>query len=83
MGSFLIMGYKSNLRASLIMINYEDKIDTIHDLAQSGIPLAFPKNTILHKILSTDPRPTVQRMFKNAIDYHYEGGYAPRWIDDK
>ena len=83
-GRFIIMEYKSNLRASLIMINYADRFETFHDLVQSGIPLAIPKYTaILDRILSSDPRPTVQRMYKNAITYPYEGGFAPLWINDK
>ena len=82
-GSFLLMGYKSNLRASLTTINYEQKFEMIHDLVQSGIPLAFAKGTITDRILSTDPRPTVQRMYKNVIGYPYAGSSAPKWILDK
>ena len=82
-GSFLLMSYKSNLRSSLITINYEEKFETINDLVESGIPLAFSKGTAPEKILSTDPRPSVQRMFKNAIGYRFKGGYAPRWVSDK
>ena len=83
MGSFVLMGYKSTLRSSLITINYEDKFETFYDLVQSGIPLVFAKGTILDRILATDPRPTVQRMYKNAIGYPYTGNHAPRWIHDK
>ena len=82
-GSFILMGYKSTLRSSLITINYEDKIETIFDLVQSGIPLAVARGTVLDKILSTDPRPTVQRMTKNLISYPYTGGHAPTKIFDK
>ena len=83
MGNFLLMGYKSNLRSSLITINYEDKFETLNDLVQSGIPLAIGKGTVLDRILSTDPRPTVKRMYKNAIRFPYAGGNPPRWITDK
>ena len=82
MGSFLLLGYKSNLRSSLIMINYEDKIETNYDLVQSGIPLIVAKGTVIENILSTDPRPTVQRMYKNTIAFRYKGKY-PRWLLDK
>ena len=83
MGSFLLMGYKSNLRSSLTMINYEEKFETFHDLVQSGIPLVFPKGTVLERLLSTDPRPIVHEMYKNAISFRYAGGRAPSWISDK
>ena len=82
-GSFLLMGYKSTLRSSLITINYEDKIETIYDLVQSGIPVAFPEGTVFERILSTDPKPTVQRMYNNAISFPFDGGYPPRWLNDK
>ena len=83
MGSFLLMGYKSNLRASLIAINYEDKFETFHDFDQSGIPLIVAKGTIYAKILDTDPRPSVQKMYKTAIGVPYSGGHLPRWLYDK
>ena len=83
-GGFVIMDYKTNLRSSLITINYEDKFETFHDLVQSGISLAIPKYTaIVDRILSSDPRPSVQTMYKNAITYPYTGGFAPRWVNDK
>ena len=59
------------------------KFETFHDLVQSGIPLAVPKGTIIDKMLSTDPRPTVQRMYRNSIGFLYAGGNYPRWIGDK
>ena len=83
MGNFVLMGYKSNLRSSLITINYEDRFETIHDLVQSEIPVMFPTGTILDKTLSTDPRPAVKRMYKNAISFPYGGGQYPTWINDK
>ena len=82
-GNFLLMGYKSTLRSSLITIKYEDKIVTINDLVQSGIPVAFPEGTIFDNILSTDPRPIVQRMYKNIIIYSFAQGHAPLSINDK
>ena len=82
-GSFLLMGYKAILHSSLITINYEDKFETLDELVQAGIPVTFPKDTILDNILSTDPRPTVQRMYKNSISVPYAGGRSPRWIRDK
>ena len=84
MGSFLLMGYKSNLRSSLITINYEPKYETIDKFVESGIPMAVAKGTVLDKLLSTDPRPAVQRMYKNSIiSFPYAGGRAPRWVYDK
>ena len=82
-GNFLLMGYKSTLRSSLITINYDNKIETFDDLVQSGLPLVYPRVTILDRIFSTDPRTTVQRMYKNVISVPYAGGRVPRWILDK
>ena len=76
------MGYKSTLRSSLITINYEDKFETLNDLVQSGIPLAIGKRTIVGKIASNDPRPTVQSLHKTAIGFPFVGGSLPRYIND-
>ena len=77
------MGYKSNLRSSLILINYENKFETLNDLFKSGIPLALSKGTMLYHLASTDPRPAVKGMFKNAYVYDYSGSHPPSWIYDK
>ena len=76
------MGYKSTLRSSLIALNYEEKFETLYDLAQSGIPLVVAKGTFIQRILSTDPRPTVKRLNKNAYFFRYEGGQAPKRLKD-
>ena len=83
MGNFLLMGYKSNLRSSLIMINYEPKFETIDNVVESQIPVMFPTGTIIDRIFSTDPRDTVKSMYKNAISFPYTGGHYPIWINDK
>ena len=82
MGNFLLMGYKSNLRSSLISINYEDKLETLDDVANSVLPLMIADSTFIKFFVSTDPRPAVQRIYRNAELFPYNGS-SPKWVPDK
>ena len=81
-GFFLLAGYKLNLRASLITIDYEKKLETLDDMAQSGILMQLIKNDIL---FAPDTRPAVQKLFKNALrlDYEWTGGIFPTAYYDR
>ena len=82
MGNFLLMGYKSNLRSSLIAINYEDKLKTLDDVAESGLPLMIANSTIFNSLLASDPRPVVRHLYKNAEIFPWNGN-TPTWVRDK
>ena len=82
MGNFLLMGYKSNLRSSLIAINYKDKLTTLDDVAKSGIPLMIANSTINKALLASDPRLVVQHLYKNGEIYAWNGS-TPTWVRNK
>ena len=64
LGHILTLGYTSTLLSTLIPIRYEGTIDTLQDMAESGLPFTIPHSTSLHKLLATDPRPTMMKIYK-------------------
>ena len=64
LGHLLILGYKSTLLSTLIPIRYEDTIDSLTDMAKSGLALTVPRATTLHKLISTDPRPSMKEIYE-------------------
>ena len=63
LGNVLILGYKSTLLSTLIPIRYESTIDTLLDMAESGLPLTIPRATTFQKLIATDPRPSMMRIY--------------------
>ena len=63
LGHFLVMGYKTTLLSTLIQIQYESTIDTLDDMAKSGLPLLIPSHTALHKLIACDPRSTMKQIY--------------------
>ena len=63
----LTMGYKSTFLSTLIAIRYENTIDTIQDLAESHLPFALPRATFFHKLIATDPRPDMRKIYKRSL----------------
>ena len=72
-GNFLAMGYKSTLLSTLIPIRYESTIDTLEEMAKSGLPLSVPLHTTLNKLLAGDPRPTMKEIYKRSYYFSLPG----------
>ena len=66
LGHFLTLGYKSTLLSTLIPIRYEHTIDTIKDMAESGLPFTVPHATTFHKLIATDPRTHMRNIYKRS-----------------
>ena len=81
LGGVLSWAYMQTLLATLVVIKYEPAINTIRDLDQSGLPFLIPKNTAPHKLIASDPRPAVERIFKKSIMYDL-AGTPPKWAID-
>ena len=81
LGNVITMAYKSTLLSSLITIRYEDSINTLNDLEDSGIPLLLPRGTALHKMFASDPRKIIKTIFNNSHVYPYNGT-PPAYILD-
>ena len=65
-GHVLTLGYKSTLLSILIPIRYESAIDTLQDMAESGLPLTVPRATTIHKLIATDPRPSMRKIYERS-----------------
>ena len=72
-GNFLAMGYKSTLLSTLIPIRYESTIDTLEEMAKSGLPLSVPLHTTLNTLLASDPRPTMREIYKRGYFFSLPG----------
>ena len=69
LGNILALAYKSTLNSTLVTMQYEDPIDTMNDMAKSGLPLLIPQN--LHRSMANDPRQVVKEMNKNSIVFQF------------
>ena len=79
MGNILTLAYKKSLLASLIPIRYEDTINSINDLDNSGLPLLLPEGSMIHNHFSSDTRPIMRRIFNRSILYNFNEGDMPHW----
>ena len=79
---FLILGYKSMLRASLIVIKYEEGIDNMQEAAESGLPLLVPIGVGAEVIYGADPRPHMKQIWSRHSYYPYNG-QVPQYVWDK
>ena len=66
LGHFLVMGYKSTLLSTLIPIRYESTINTLEEIAKSGLSLTVPRHTAFHKLIASDPRPLMKEIYKRS-----------------
>ena len=82
LANFLTLGYLSTLLSQLVAIRYENPIDTIEDLDNSGLPLLIPGETGLVYLIANDPKPAVRRIYERSITYFYNGSSYPTWVDD-
>ena len=80
--NLLIWSYKSTLLSTLIPIYYENPINTLEDVDNSDLPLLVPRSTVLHRLLATDPRPTVKRIFRKSVLFSFNGT-PPAWVYKK
>ena len=69
----LLWSYKSTLLSTLVPIYYEDPINTFDDIERSGLLVLVPNNTAPHRLMAADPRPIVQRIFRKATLYRFNG----------
>ena len=67
------MAFKSTLLSCLIQIQYEDTIDTLKDLVNSGLPILLPDNTALRQMVVSDPRQITKKISNNSIDFQFNG----------
>ena len=67
------LGYRSILLSTLVAIRYEDSIETLQDLGKSGLSLLIPQDTAFHKMVQTDPRPIMRKIYERSTLFPYNG----------
>ena len=77
--NLLLWSYKSTLLSTLILIYYENPINTLEDVDGSGLPVLIPKNSAPHWLMATDPRLTVKRIYRKSVLYPFNGT-LPAWF---
>ena len=75
------MAYKSTLLSSLVTIRYEDSINTLNDMVNSGMPLMIPRYTAPHKRIASDPRKIMMKIFNSSHLYPFNGT-VPAYVWD-
>ena len=82
LGNIITMAFKSTLLSSLLQIRYEETIETINDMANSGLPILLPNNTAPRQMFLSDPRQIMKKISKNSIAYPFNGT-VPNQVLDK
>ena len=67
----LTWGYKSTLLSTLITIRYEKPINTLADLDRSGLSLLLARGAAGQKIIESDPRPIMKKIYNTSIVVEY------------
>ena len=80
LGNILNLAYKSTLNSTLVTIQYEDAINTMNDMAKSGLPLFISEN--VHQRIKNDPRQAVREIYKNILVIQWDkNGTTSRKLD--
>ena len=74
----MTLAYKTTLLSSLIPIRYEDTIDNMKDLDDSGKPLIMGKASTIYERISSDQSPFMRGIFNRSILVNLDGG-IPKW----
>ena len=72
------MAYKATLLSSLIPIRYEDTIENMKDVDDSGKPLIMGKATTIYKHVFSDERPFMMRILNRSLIVNLDAG-VPQW----
>ncbi len=71
---FISLSYKSTLLSGLIQLEYRRPVDSLSDLLRSGLPLLLPRGTVPMRLMATDPRPVVQKIYnRSVVGFEYNG----------
>ena len=73
LGNLITMAYKSTLLSSLIQIRYENTIDTLIDLENSGLPVFYTDNTPPQRKFASDPRQIMKNIYNKSIPFPFNG----------
>ena len=79
----LSISYKAVLRPIMMKIEYEDTIDTLDDMLESGMKLLLAGDSQLPFFMEADPRAQVKELLNtNRVEYFIFGTTVPKWVDE-
>ena len=86
--NILQWGYMSVFLSTLVTIRYEETIETVADLDQSGLPILILGGTGQKEKFESDPRAAMKRIFGRSVLAPYYGGSGgsssyPSWVDER
>ena len=81
--NILIWSYKGTLLSTLVPIYYDNPINTLEDVDRSGLPVLITKNNVVHWLMKTDPRSTINNIWQKRILYPFPGGKFPDWVTQR
>ena len=56
-------------------------MDSLNDVAISGLPILLPNNTAPRQMFVSDPRQVMRKISNNSIDYPYNGTVPYQILD--
>ena len=81
MCTILNYAYKGTLLSTLIAISYEAPLDTIDQMAQSGLPLYVWANSVLAKLIKTDQRKSIMKLNETRVEIQFRGTADEEYLD--
>ena len=60
MAGILSWGYQGTLLSTLVAIRYDEPLDTIDQMVESGLPFGILENSAIEWLAKTDPRGKMQ-----------------------
>ena len=80
MANILSHVYKGSILSSLININYEEPIDTIEQMVESGLPFYVLGNSAAVWVTETDQREMVKTLNARRFDMPWEGVTEEKYL---
>ena len=80
MANILSHAYKGSILSSLINIHYEDPLDTIEQMVESGLPFYVLGKTSLEWVIKTDPRDSVKKLNARRFDMPWDGHTEEKYL---
>ena len=80
MANILSYAYKGSILSSLINISYEDPIDTIEQMVESGLPFYVLGKTACVWVTMTDPRASVKQLNSRRWDMPWNGVTEEKYL---
>ena len=80
MANILSHAYKGSILSSLINIHYEEPLDTIEQMVESGLPFYVLGKTSLEWVIKTDPRDSVKKLNARRFDMPWDGHTEEKYL---